>query len=88
MGTAGLTGLPPTDFAGVAELVDALDLGSSDESRMGSSPFVRTMTLETGNVRVFGVCHEATRRTLRSSNLIEQIRESVWLRQKCKRKMG
>jgi hypothetical protein len=28
--------------AGVAELVDALDLGSSDESRGGSSPFART----------------------------------------------
>ena len=30
-------------FAGVAELVDALDLGSSDESRRGSSPFIRTI---------------------------------------------
>ena len=29
-------------FAGVAELVDALDLGSSDESRGGSSPSART----------------------------------------------
>ncbi|CBS87121.1 protein of unknown function [Azospirillum lipoferum 4B] len=29
--------------AGVAELVDALDLGSSDFGRMGSSPFARTM---------------------------------------------
>ena len=28
--------------AGVAELVDALDLGSSDASRGGSSPSVRT----------------------------------------------
>jgi hypothetical protein len=28
--------------AGVAELVDALDLGSSDESRGGSSPSART----------------------------------------------
>ena len=27
--------------AGVAELVDALDLGSSDASRGGSSPFTR-----------------------------------------------
>jgi hypothetical protein len=29
--------------AGVAELVDALDLGSSDESRGGSSPSARTI---------------------------------------------
>ena len=29
-------------IAGVAELVDALDLGSSDESRGGSSPSART----------------------------------------------
>ena len=29
--------------AGVAELVDALDLGSSGESRGGSSPSARTM---------------------------------------------
>ena len=28
--------------ADVAKLVDALDLGSSDESRGGSSPFIRT----------------------------------------------
>ena len=32
-------------LAGVAELVDALDLGSSDESRGGSSPFARTRCL-------------------------------------------
>ena len=32
-------------FAGVAELVDALDLGSSDESRGGSSPSARTTDL-------------------------------------------
>jgi hypothetical protein len=31
-------------FAGVAELVDALDLGSSDESCGGSSPSARTNT--------------------------------------------
>jgi hypothetical protein len=30
------------ELAGVAELVDALDLGSSDESRGGSSPSART----------------------------------------------
>ena len=30
------------DFAGVAELADALDLGSSDLRRGGSSPFTRT----------------------------------------------
>jgi hypothetical protein len=29
-------------FANVAELVDALDLGSSAERRGGSSPFIRT----------------------------------------------
>ncbi len=29
-------------FAGVAELVDALDLGSSGKSRVGSSPIART----------------------------------------------
>ena len=28
-------------FAGVAELADALDLGSSGESRAGSSPVIR-----------------------------------------------
>ena len=33
-------GLP--DDADVAELVDALDLGSSAERRGGSSPFIRT----------------------------------------------
>jgi hypothetical protein len=32
----------PLQDAGVAELVDALDLGSSDASRGGSSPFART----------------------------------------------
>ena len=31
-------------FAGVAELVDALDLGSSGKSRVGSSPIARTGT--------------------------------------------
>jgi hypothetical protein len=31
-----------TPLAGVAELVDALDLGSSDESCGGSSPSART----------------------------------------------
>ena len=30
-------------FAGVAELVDALDLGSSAARRGGSSPLIRTM---------------------------------------------
>ena len=30
------------DFADVAKLVDALDLGSSVERRGGSSPFIRT----------------------------------------------
>jgi hypothetical protein len=32
-------------FAGVAELVDALDLGSSGASRGGSSPSARTISL-------------------------------------------
>ena len=31
------------NFAGVAELVDALDLGSSDFCRVGSSPSARTI---------------------------------------------
>ena len=35
-------------FAGVAELVDALDLGSSDESRGGSSPSARTSDIAIG----------------------------------------
>jgi hypothetical protein len=34
--------LPNGGFAGVAELADALDLGSSDENRGGSSPPART----------------------------------------------
>ena len=33
-------------LAGVAELVDALDLGSSGESCRGSSPFTRTIELK------------------------------------------
>ena len=33
----------PCFFAGVAELADALDLGSSVERRGGSSPFTRTI---------------------------------------------
>ena len=37
--SAGVSSLPD---AGVAELVDALDLGSSDASRGGSSPSART----------------------------------------------
>src|SRR5581483_11850255 len=36
-------------FAGVAELVDALDLGSSGESRGGSSPSARTSQGMIGN---------------------------------------
>ena len=36
------------DVADVAELVDALDLGSSDENRGGSSPFVRTSAAPPG----------------------------------------
>jgi hypothetical protein len=34
---------PAALAAGVAELVDALDLGSSDENRGGSNPSARTM---------------------------------------------
>ena len=33
------------NLAGVAELVDALDLGSSDFSRVGSSPSARTIAI-------------------------------------------
>ena len=33
-------------LAGVAELVDALDLGSSDFCRVGSSPSARTKEVE------------------------------------------
>src|SRR3954466_8886035 len=43
-------------IAGVAELVDALDLGSSDESCGGSSPSARTK-------RCSGVCPSFYRRT-------------------------
>lgn len=42
-------GLPGN--ADVAELVDALDLGSSAERRGGSSPFIRT-TLRLGELLV------------------------------------
>ena len=35
----------PVGFAGVVELVDTLDLGSSAERRGGSSPFTRTKFL-------------------------------------------
>ena len=35
--------LKPSSAAGVAELVDALDLGSSGETRGGSSPSARTI---------------------------------------------
>ena len=34
--------------AGVAELVDALDLGSSEDTREGSSPFARTTLVRNG----------------------------------------
>ncbi len=40
---AGGKGEVETSSAGVAELVDALDLGSSGESRGGSNPSARTM---------------------------------------------
>jgi hypothetical protein len=36
-------------FAGVAELVDARDLGSRDESRGGSNPSARTIAKTPGN---------------------------------------
>ena len=35
--------------AGVAELADALDLGSSAARRGGSTPFTRTINLNTNN---------------------------------------
>lgn len=34
--------------ADVAKLVDALDLGSSSERSVGSSPFIRTMLYKAG----------------------------------------
>ena len=37
----------PALAAGVAELVDAPDLGSGDESRGGSSPSARTISFST-----------------------------------------
>ena len=40
---------PSNVRAGVAELVDALDLGSSIERCGGSSPFARTITPRTPN---------------------------------------
>ena len=40
-------------FAGVAELVDALDLGSSDESCGGSSPSARTKVGHAGSAAGF-----------------------------------
>ena len=48
--TADVLGAPPLlayerPRADVAELVDALDLGSSAERRGGSSPLIRTSTL-------------------------------------------
>src|SRR3954470_17583100 len=41
-------------FAGVAELVDALDLGSSDESCGGSSPSARTKRSRRLTMTIFG----------------------------------
>ncbi len=38
--------LPSRGLAGVAELADALDLGSSDENRGGSNPPARTTAAE------------------------------------------
>jgi hypothetical protein len=40
----------------VAELVDALDLGSSAERRGGSSPFIRTSPLSPGAERGHPTC--------------------------------
>src|ERR1700686_4340653 len=40
---SGIAAGPDAVHAGVAELVDALDLGSSDESCGGSSPSARTI---------------------------------------------
>ena len=39
----------PALAAGVAELVDAPDLGSGDESRGGSSPSARTISFATAH---------------------------------------
>jgi hypothetical protein len=36
------------EYAGVAELADALDLGSSGKRRGGSSPFSRTSNIHNG----------------------------------------
>ena len=38
-------------FADVAELADALDLGSSAARRMGSTPFIRTNGISSGSFR-------------------------------------
>ncbi len=52
--------------AGVAELVDALDLGSSDESCGGSSPSARTIRLRATALRSIECCVIAKQDALRS----------------------
>ena len=42
MGQTAMARAPKVPLAGVAELVDARDLGSRDESRGGSNPSART----------------------------------------------
>ena len=61
----GLEDQPP---AGVAKLVDALDLGSSDESRGGSNPSARTVpkawtnawTKASAPLRYVRLCYDRT----------------------------
>jgi hypothetical protein len=52
--------------AGVAELVDALDLGSSDESCGGSSPSARTIQLRAMALRSIECCAMMKQDALRS----------------------
>ncbi len=44
----------PTKYAGVAELADALDLGSSALRRGGSTPFTRTIRVSSFWFQGFG----------------------------------
>ena len=43
-------------FADMAELADALDLGSSVNRRAGSTPVIRTITLQLLKLNVFKGC--------------------------------
>jgi hypothetical protein len=53
-------------LAGVAELVDALDLGSSDESCGGSSPSARTILLRAEALRRIKCCVSAKQDALQA----------------------